>query len=732
MKSLYLTLFSILSTCSLFGQLCDFDSPDWTYTITSTGTYSISNASPDYPANSNFGLDGSRALISSGGQTIIELAVQNTLSSPSAYLEFKIGANALSGSGKGMDAGTDYISLEYRMSSSSTWVEFLRVKGYSNILYGISDEGLCMRSELTSPLVYTPSTGGTISSELSPSAWLVDGLPQTDSLMIRFVIFSDRTNEVWSVDHIELHKPVFWTNAAGDGSIANSLNWSHSQVPDSSVALFWSDTLPILPPLTNSRFCRLLTSASSSCLFANSQIEVGEWVHSGDSIEVDSTLCIDSRLGSGEVVLLSGAYSGKVSLVKRFNFNSGYRHLSVPLSTTWGDVTEDCSNVVYNSGVNTSIYAWDPNSENWFSPSNGAYPTHQSPVALYGGGSWLDSSNVIRVSGKVLMNDTSTIIYGTPNSNSPFSTMMGNDGWNFIGNPFPFSVSLDDLLTDADFPVEVSPTVYVWNGESGTYSSYNSTTGSSQGGLPVLRPWQAAWVQMNTNPGTYRTIQWKSSYATSTVLSPIQKTGNPIRTEFDVLLGDESRKLVVVDMNGASNNWSSSWDQYQRNERAFEVCFRIQHQSDSLPVSLKALNPNDIGGLAVDVFGTPGETAFITAPDSSTWWLENRATSEWHAFKVGEYAITIPLVGKKRVYLWRENPNYTSVYEVNAIRKCAVPIYSNGTWNNSSDCSWRIIDLHGRELGLIDPHKSMCKVVQNGIYVLQSESEFSRIVVQSH
>lgn len=166
-------LFSIFS----FGQLCNFTSGNWPYSIQSNGgLFKISSGSPDYPVGATYGVDSSDAFVASGGEVILSMQAVNTAVSPASSLSFCAGAYGMTGSGKGMDQGTDYIRVEVRTSSALPWDEVLRVRGYGNALWAM--DGELTASSLTLPsAIFTPDDGGSIESHRAVSKFVVDALP---------------------------------------------------------------------------------------------------------------------------------------------------------------------------------------------------------------------------------------------------------------------------------------------------------------------------------------------------------------------------------------------------------------------------------------------------------------------------------------------------------------------------------------------------------------------------
>jgi hypothetical protein len=73
-----------------------------------------------------------------------------------------------------------------------------------------------------------------------------------------------------------------------------------------------------------------------------------------------------------------------------------------------------------------------------------------------------------------------------------------NDGWNFVGNPYAYPISWDELSGWTKTGLEGS--IYTWNNTANEYQSWNGSSGT----LPndgIIPPFQGFWVKAN-NTGT--------------------------------------------------------------------------------------------------------------------------------------------------------------------------------------------------------------------------------------
>ncbi|TNE27415.1 MAG: hypothetical protein EP346_12430 [Bacteroidetes bacterium] len=727
MKQQFTIAAVLLCSASSFSQYCNFTSGNWPYTLHSNGgSFVISSANPDFPIGTSYGFENSDALVAAGGEVVLNMGVVNTSNAPFSHLSFIVGAYGMNGSGKGMDLGTDFIKVQIRTSSVASWKEVFRIRGYGNSMWAM--DGALSANSLLTP-VYTPDDGGVLESDRAISRFTVDDLPMADSLFIRFVLYSDRAVEEWGLDEIELHPTTYWTNASGDGQVLTPSNWSGGVVPDSTSTLYWSDTLSLLPAVVPS-VSRLITAVSGRVTFPNTSVVAGEWLHTGGVMVSNTGVELSGKLGSGELIVVRDSVVGSLSVSRVFPFTEGYRHVSVPLHSTWNDVTDDASQVNYNLGRSSSVFGWDATNENWYAFANGTQATKALPAALFGGPSWLDSSTVIRVSGEISQTDTFTVFYGSPNGNSPFATPIGNEGWNLIGNPFPYSLSARALLSDADYPIELSPTLYIWNGRTKTYSSFNLTTGASSNGSSMIQPWQAFWVQFSSDPGIFRTVKVKPehrgfSHRTGLAKSQVHITDIVVKGS----LGE--RRVSLADVPLADLQWESEYDQYQRNYRDFEVYFTGSAASGGeVRITVKSLDPTNAGGVPLIVECAKGEVIEIRMENAQEdWWLEDVQSDEWYQVNTKSHTYVSEQNTPRKFRMWRTPP--LSVAEV-AHDDFSVPIFRHGKWQEMDSRHWELLDMQGRIVMSLQPNEVRISTCAPGIYIWRSEGCAQKVVVQPY
>ncbi|NVK27073.1 MAG: hypothetical protein HWE14_03460 [Flavobacteriia bacterium] len=664
------------------AQVCNFDSPDWTYQLTGNGLPLISSGTPYSPSGATFGVDNSNAMTASSGTVILTMDTVSTMDNPESLFTFKLGANAESGSGRGMDASSDYVVVRLS-TSTSPFAEILRVKGYSNAQWDINSVHQNVMVDAQSSIVVSPFQGGEI-SYAAPGSFTVYNLPSDSSVVIQVELHSDRANEVWSLDNLKLIQPIYYH--------ANS--WSNLVGPSASDFVLLNDTLSLPNGPWISR--GVVAKSSNVTSVQNVYLKTGDWLQISGDLDLDSNVTLTDSLGSGQVYMNNGTLSGSLSVERSALNSAGWRHLSVPVRTTYGDLSEDVNQVNFGASGSPSLFAWDAGNSTWYSFYDGTSVTKHQPVAIYGGPGWIDTVDRMRVKGAIApIVDTVWLDYSVPNAASPFASSAGNEGWNFVGNPFPFPISLETLLTDSDFPSNLAPTVYIWSTEEQQYRSYNSSSGSVGGATPVIAPWQGFWMQFASNPGGLQPLYLKQSYCAIPQGDVLRKS-LPTVHDFVVRSDSAQVKLVVADMPNGDLKWDYLRDHKQKNRGSLVASLLGVDGGIKLPLSLKTLDPNHIGGIPLEIEVDAISVIEISTDSKSQWWLEDLATGQWiDLAKQDHKALASPNL-VNRFKLWRKKSLSRSLdFQADL---CEVPKYEKGMFSNTSDLHWKLYDSSGAML----------------------------------
>ncbi len=707
------------------SQLCDFDQIGWNYSL-STGsgaTALIQSGTPFWPINGVYGSDASQALAISGGEVNLFMDPMNTQGTAGSYFTFNVGAVAESGSGKGMDKGSDYIEVYWRTSTQQSWSPCLRLRGNRNAHWDLQKVGMLTQVDASDYKDILPFEGGLLTAG-ALNAFVIDGFPEADSLFIRLRLYTDRSNEVWALDDLEFIQPQEWTNQAGDRLASNPLNWSGLSVPSINDAVYLSDSSSWSAWIDTLRVARLITDISDTFDLRDFALRTGQWHHMNGYVHVDSLLTLNSDLGAGTISGERLNVIGNLTIAYRPETLQGWRHLSSPLITRWGDFTEDIHQVMYGTGG--SIYAWDAQNAAWYTVNDGSYTTRNTPIAIYGGAGWLDSAKLVSIVGKYShIGDTAWMEYGIPTANSPFGNVAGNEGWNFVGNPYPFPISLDSLFASADWPSNAAPTAYIWSTEDQTYRSYNSSTGAFGGATPIIHSWQGFWVQLTSSGPSQTPLVISPSMGGEVSGDALQKRSIS-SSVFTVRNGSDSARVKLVEVHNARERWDAEYDHKWRGNRDTEVYLLAEDSLNDVRVSVKSLDPIHPGGIPLFVRSIYGGKVEIALKGDDVWWLEDPTSQSWRDLSKGPWIGSFGKGEMRKYRLWRKHP--LSLDEEEVIR---TPTYENGLVDNSTSETWELFDMAGRRRMGIAPHSRAVQFLSAGIYVWRSSQHVVKVVIQS-
>lgn len=236
--------------------------------------------------------------------------------------------------------------------------------------------------------------------------------------------------------------------------------------------------------------------------------------------------------GSGTAQLAdmgTGSYTGNLTVQRQVACtNQGFRELSSPVAGTVLDNWEDDGIIM--SGFTNSDF-----------PAFGFVSVYSYDEVAAGGvknNGWTDAVDASTeatgsTSAHRVYMDATTFnmsVTGTPvqgDQSIPFTRTGGddeNDGWNFIGNPYPCTVNWDSL-TGPD-KAGLDEIYYVWNPTSGGYASHETAGVNLNGGSSLLAHSQGMWVHATAGGS----LEWQETDKSTTDRAFV-KSSNEVSTE---------------------------------------------------------------------------------------------------------------------------------------------------------------------------------------------------------
>lgn len=580
-----------------------FDAAGWNFTISGisgTPSSSVQAGNAILPDSTSFGKNNSAAFTMSSSNTSsssssLTFDALNTTGYPCTVLEFDLQALGLTGSGAGMDATYDRMEVAISLNNGLNFEDQLVIRGRGNAYWSYDSSSVL---NLPFSLIDRTDIQMILGAECREEGFgkvRILGIPAASQLVVRFRFYSNRSNELWTVDNVRLFAPIQFL-----GTISNAVsvasNYSTSTLPadsdwiliDTSMAMNMDFPLEIAGLLIQNE-CQLLGSDTLRITEALAVLKDTFFV------QAPCLLSFDERGIPVQWIVSDGVISGEMGIEYTFSGSPGWRHLTSPFREELQNWLSQL-NMQFNAGSNSTIYGFDGANADWTLP----LPTdsvHGRGWSVYLGSFVSNLPTVIRSFGEIDFSTQSLAFEGgVPQLNSSaFIDTAGNSGWNFLGNPYPFPISWELLAQDLDFPSNLAKTIYCWNAHDGNYASYNPLTGSVNGGLPWIPAGSGFFVQ--ADPGTSGQITVNpTSHASASVKVSSGKMDLRKQT-FEVRNSNHVKRASLVESPDATVGYDSRYDHRNMGESGseWEVClsrFRSQY-GDTLEYKLKSTSPSD-------------------------------------------------------------------------------------------------------------------------------------------
>lgn len=257
-----------------------------------------------------------------------------------------------------------------------------------------------------------------------------------------------------------------------------------------------------------------LQTISSPLTYTNVTINNSLGVEVVGDLEVTGTL----TLTTGSLIIQSGnsliantksISSGDLQSEREINGNTGWRLLTSPVASTYGDLFNNIFTQGYTGSDSAtgspSILYYDEtytgtDNQRWRQPTNSTDATVAGRglfVYVFGsiGGEAAYSNNLPITLDAVGAEEEGTA--GEFDFGITY-TSAADTGWNLIGNPFSATIDWD---AGGWTKTNVDNVIYVWdntaNSGAGAYLTWNGTAGSLGSGL--ITPFQGFWVKANAS-----------------------------------------------------------------------------------------------------------------------------------------------------------------------------------------------------------------------------------------
>lgn len=270
------------------------------------------------------------------------------------------------------------------------------------------------------------------------------------------------------------------------GSVSN--DWNNADnwcggVPTSTTDVIIPSGTAVKPHITANAECNSLTINSSDSLI----------------IDANVTLTVHGSIQNNGIIIITSNATGTGSLIENGITGAGsvicQKYLSSSNAYGWAVASpiSQADNSVFSGSL--GVYYYDPIVPAWTTFSSGNMEIMRGYITKF------PSSKTLEFYG-----DFNTGDFAFTNLYRTVAFAQGNMGWNYIGNPYPSSVSWDDVValaangsgyTGFISSTKCNSAIYI-SDNNGGYDFYNNGTGTFNGIIP---PATAFWIQVNKDYG---------------------------------------------------------------------------------------------------------------------------------------------------------------------------------------------------------------------------------------
>lgn len=188
----------------------------------------------------------------------------------------------------------------------------------------------------------------------------------------------------------------------------------------------------------------------------------------------------------------TGILSGKIKIKKNISGNEpGYHQVSFPLTNV--TLSELADNAVLEKGGYSWIYSYNETDKyksadsGWVAVSGLSNPLVNTTGYTF----YFNKPTSLDLSGN-FVNSSTPVKFNVTNTSSGDAQ---SDGWNLIGNPFPYPIS---WVQDTGWSkTNVNNAIYIWDTKANKYRTYINGA-SLNGGSPIIPSMQAFFVKAST------------------------------------------------------------------------------------------------------------------------------------------------------------------------------------------------------------------------------------------
>jgi hypothetical protein len=275
-----------------------------------------------------------------------------------------------------------------------------------------------------------------------------------------------------------------------------------------------------------------------------------------NNVEVNGTLSLTSGVliiesGNNLIANTKSIGSGKLRMKQTISGSNGWRLLSSPLSSDYGDLFDAITTQGYagSSLGNAPVDSLQPNvlyyvesypgtdNQRWRAPSN-ASASIQEGLGLY---TYIFGNIAADSRYNNPLPADLTVEGQEPSGAVDFDvtyTIAADSGWNLVGNPYTATIDWDDSGNWTK--TNIDNTIYIWDYTSSQYKTWNGTTGDLGNGL--ISPFQGFWVKANdTSPVLI--VDEDAKTTNGNFVGKIVSENNNPEPKFSIELSDDVNRI---------------------------------------------------------------------------------------------------------------------------------------------------------------------------------------------
>lgn len=375
--------------------------------------------------------------------------------------------------------------------------------------------------------------------------------------------------------------PVTNTFTATSGNWSTASNWSLLRIP------LVNDNISI--PLGNTA-----TIDTENISVANITIAGALSINAGKSLTVTGDLTntglttVNSNTTSSGSLIVEGTATGIINYNRYIKDNVNWYLVSSPLENQDIDTFVNNNPLVEGSGNNMGLSSYNPVTSSWEYYQDGT----------------TNSGNFILGDGRAIRRTTAgEIVYEGNLETDDVSTpvLLGNDGWNLIGNPFTSFLnansnanSSNNLLT-ANFSKLAAgfKAIYFWDTASTSYVPFNNASRAK-----YVAPGQGFFVKVGEN----NSVSFNENMQTHQSGDFFLKSEDNFRMKLKVTDGSLQKETEIVYIKKMSKGLDDGFDARLFDETApFSINTYLVDESDAYKYAIQVLPNNDYSSMVIPV-----------------------------------------------------------------------------------------------------------------------------------